>query len=345
MRNASSLAAAAFLALVVISTTACADEVDIRTDSDAKAVVPGVLQWSLSRSDKDAQPGTVEFGFGYQSPGRSMWESRTVRPLGPGQASPDDVPALQVAGVAPDQLIHGQGLVQFTVHRDAGDFRCEGSIRDSQGAGTCAYAPNPTFEASLKARGVKGALTPYEQFELAMGDMGFDYVDELKREAYATPDAATLVRAGEHGASLKQLRAMDAAGYRFGTVENFIRIRDHGVSARYVSELKGYGLTGLAVDDLVALRDHGVGTHYLEELKAAGYTGLKADDLTRLRDHGVSTGFLTDLKAAGYQRLATEDLVKLRDHGVSGGFIRKVNAGGAPLPPDELIRLREGGTP
>ena len=46
-----------------------------------------------------------------------------------------------------------------------------------------------------------------------MSDIGFASLDELKREAYATPTTEDLVRAGTHGAGLKQLLAMNAAGY------------------------------------------------------------------------------------------------------------------------------------
>ena len=312
-------------------------------------MVPSALQWKMDPADKDEAPGAVEFGLGYQSPHHSMWMSHTVMPVAAradgASAATATTEELQISGLAPDQFTHANGPVAFTVHRDAGDFRCDGSVREGVGAGTCVYAPNADFAAGLKARGVTGELAAYPQFELAMSDMGFDYVDELKREAYATPDTALLVKASEHGAGLRQLVAMNAAGYRFGDVENFIRIRDHGVSARYVGEVGAYGLKALPADELVALRDHGVSGSFLQGLKDAGYTDLKPHDLAYLRDHGVSTSYIGELKSEGYSRLATEDLVKLRDHGVSTGFIRKANAaGGAPLPPDELIRLREGGT-
>ena len=178
-----------------------------------------------------------------------------------------------------------------------------------------------------------------------MGDMGYAYVDELKREAYATPDVGLLIKAGASTArACASSPRWTRPVIRFGDLDSFIKIRDHGISARYVGELKGYGLTGVPAEELVALRDHGVSTSFLSGLKDAGYTDLKPHDLTLLRDHGVSSSYVAELKSEGYGRLATEDLVKLRDHGISAGFIRKANGGGTPLPPDELIRLRDGGT-
>ena len=74
-----------------------------------------------------------------------------------------------------------------------------------------------------------------------MSDIGFSYLDELKREAYATPSTDDLVKAGTHGAGLTQLLAMNAAGYRFGDVATFVHARDHGVSARYIEALRDAG--------------------------------------------------------------------------------------------------------
>ncbi|HEY3813010.1 MAG TPA: hypothetical protein VGL66_07270 [Caulobacteraceae bacterium] len=340
------LACALLLALAV-GPAAWADvEMNSSSNSDgAPATVPAALQWKMDPAGQDEGAGVVEFGLGYQTPHHSMWMSHDVTLTGGRANTVGQPPQMQIQGMTPDQLAHADGAVAFTVHRDAGDFRCDGSVRAGMGAGTCVYAPNADFAAALKARGVKGDVAGYPQFELAMSDMGFDYLDELKREAYATPDAALLIKAAEHGAGLRQLTAMNAAGYRFGDVESFIHIRDHGVSARYLGELKTYGLSGLPATDLVEMRDHGVSGTFLQGLKEAGYTDLKPGDLARLRDHGVSATYISELKSDGYTRLAAEDLVKLRDHGVSTGFIRKANAGAAaPLSPDELIRLREGGT-
>ncbi len=347
MNHAASLAAVALLALAAGPSAASDISVHSSSDGDAPRTVPSQLQWQVSPAGHDAEPGAVSFELGYVSPHNSYWMGRDVVPVAVGGATPQGATTarMEISGMEPGALARPEGAVDFTLHRDAGDFHCRGEIHAGKGEGTCAYAPNPGFQAALQARGVRGDLGAFPQFELAMGDMGFAYLDELKHEAYATPDAATLVEASEHGAGLRQLKALDAAGYRFGTVQALIRVRDHGVSARYVTELADYGLKGLPADDLVSMRDHGVSASFVKGMQEAGYNGLRPDDLARLRDHGVSTGFVAELKSEGYARVTPEDLIRLRDHGVSAGFIRKANRDGAqPLSPDELIRLRDGGT-
>jgi hypothetical protein len=344
--HAASLAAIALLALTASACAASSESsVHVTSINDRDGVVPAQLLWQMAPADKDADPGAIGFSLGYSSPHNSYWMGRDAVPAAVGDAGPaaGATARMQISGLEPGQLAGANGPVAFTIHRDAGDFQCKGEAHGGKGQGTCVYSPNPGFASALAARGVRGDLGAYPQFELAMGDMGFAYVDELKRQAYATPDAATLVKAGEHGVSMHQLKAMDAAGYRFGDLESFIHVRDHGVSARYVAELDGYGLKRLPADDLVEMRDHGVSGNFVKGLKDAGYTDLRPAELANLRDHGVSASFVAELKSQGYARLATQDLVRLRDHGVSIGFISKSNQGGTPLSPDELIRLRDGG--
>jgi hypothetical protein len=298
--------------------------------------IPASLDWSIgSREWSDIStppaPGSVEFQLGYHTEHHSSNWGR-------------EIPLAQLAGLTEAQLNAEGQPVTFAVRRDAGDFRCKGVAGQGKGVGTCVYAPNPTFAAALTRRGVTGAApSAYQQFQLSMSDIGFAYLDELKREAYATPSTDDLVRAGTHGAGLKQLLAMNAAGYRFGDVATFVHARDHGVSPKYIEALKAAGYTRLTAADLVRLRDHGVSASYIGELRNAGYTNLAAEDLVHMRDHGVTASFAAELRTLGYDRLAPADLARLRDHGVSAGFARTANQSGARLTPEDLIRLRDGG--
>jgi hypothetical protein len=292
--------------------------------------IPSSFDWRVQPGDKDAQPGTVQLEFGYRTEHHSSTWGH-------------DVALSTLDGLSAQALNGAGGPVMFVIRRDAGDFRCTGVAGQGRGTGTCAYAPNAGFAAGLGKRGVSGRPTDWQQFELAFEDIGFAYLDELKRQRYATPAVDDLVRAGQHGAGLKQLQAMDAAGYRFDDVATLVRLRDHGVSARYVEALNGYGYHKLAADQLQRMRDHGVSATYVGELSQHGYRGVSPEDLAGMRDHGVSATFVAELDAMGYGGLKPETLERLRDHGVSASFIRRANESGQKLDADALIRLRDGG--
>jgi hypothetical protein len=323
--------------------------------------IPASLDWRIEPPGRNAEApaGSIDFELGYTSLFNSSWWGRTI-------------PVSDLAGLSPAQLSGAGGQVTFVVHRDAGEFRCHGVTTAGKGVGTCVYAANPTFPAALAKRGVAGPLPAIDQFEMALSDLGFNYLDEVKRGGYPTPSATVMLEAFHHGVRLRQLTELNATGYRFGTLEAVIRLRDHGVNARYLTELHGYGFANLKADELVALRDHGVSSGYLKALHEAGYNTavpveqltkmrdhgvsagfvaevqqagyrLSPTDLERLRDHGVTGGFIGELKAMGYDRLTADDIVKLRDHGISTGFIRTSNQGGQRLSTNDLIRLRETG--
>jgi hypothetical protein len=339
MLNAVTLAATGLLALAAPAAVPAAPAAPAvpsteRSHDWGPEEIPAVLEWTIgSHGWSDAAPpapGSVQFELGYHTEHHSSNWGR-------------EVPLAELAGLSEAQLNAEGQPVGFALRRDAGDFRCKGVAGQGRGTGTCVYAPNAAFPAALARRGVTGAPSAYEQFQLSMSDIGFAYLDELKREAYATPSTDDLVRAGTHGAGLKQLLAMNAAGYRFGDVATFVHARDHGVSAKYIEALKAAGYTRLTAADLVRLRDHGVSATYIGELKQAGYANLTAEDLVHLRDHGVSASFVAELRAMGYDRVAPADLARLRDHGVSAGFVRTANQSGARLTPEDLIRLRDGG--
>jgi hypothetical protein len=322
--------------------------------------IPASLDWRIDPPGHNTEvpPGSVEFEMGFSRFLNTTSWSRTV-------------PVSDLAGLSEAQLSGPGAQVNFVLRRDAGEFRCHGATSEGKGVGSCTYAANPAFPAAFAKRGVSGPLTAVEQFELAIGDVGFNYLDELKRGGYATPSAPLLIDAIHHGVNLRHLVAYNATGYRFGTLDALIRLRDHGVSDRYLTDLHGYGYANLKADELVQLRDHGVSTSFLKGLHDAGYMSvpvadlarmrdhgvsaefvgetqkagfrLRPDDLERLRDHGVTGGFISELRAMGYDRVSAEDIIRLRDHGISVGFIRTSNRDGGHLSPDDLIRLRETG--
>ena len=273
----------------------------------ARAQVPARVDWRVEapRADRPTRDGQVQLELSYSLPGHTSSDSHT--------AALSDLVGLAAGDLeAPDTR-----SVRFRLHRDAGDFACEGQARLGQASGACTFAQNPAFAPALKTRGV-AAPDETQAFNLALADIGLSYVDELGRQAYAKPTPDDLVRAGQHGAGLAYLKTMGGLGYRMGQVSDLIRARDHGVTAAYV-----------------------------EGLASAGYVRVPVEDLLRARDHGVSPAYLQGLAEAGYRGLPLEEVVRMRDHGVTSAFIRRVStangAEGGRLAPDQLIRLRDRG--
>ncbi len=288
------------LSALLVATAAAPSPGVMRDGFMEDQTIPVSLDWRVQAARGDGPANSVQFELGYHS----AHGSSTIGM---------DLPLASLDGLSAAQVLAARQPVSFVLHRDAGDFRCKGVAGAGQGVGTCVFAPSQGFPAALAKRGV-GRPGDFQQFALALHDIGLTYVDELKRQGYATPGVNDLVRAGMHGAGLKYLTAMDAAGYRLHDVASLVLARDHGISAKYI-----------------------------EALATAGYAKLSAEQLVRLHDHGVSASFVADLASIGYHDLPADALVRMRDHGVSVSFIRAANHGGELVAPEELIRRRDRG--
>ena len=248
----------------------------------------------------------------------------------------------QLEGLAPSILTAG-GAAKFEIRRDAGSIVFDGVFRAGVGAGTFDFTPSPTFAAQMAKRGF-ASPNQTEQYQLARGNIGFAYLDELNAQKYEKPNLDDLVRAANHGVHLDYLRGMGAAGYRLGNIEALVRTRDHGVTPEYVKALAEEGIKNLSAEDLVRARDHGVTATYVGTMRALGYGGLPLEELIRARDHGVSAEYVKAMAEAGHSRLALGDLVRARDHGVTAEYARAMReAGYGVLSLDEMVKARDHG--
>jgi hypothetical protein len=282
------------------------------------------------------------------------------------------LPFEQLIGLTRDQALSSGSHVQFQLKRDAGTFNFEGWFKDGNGSGHFTFSPNASFAAELSRQGF-GKPTDQQLFSLAMHDVGFPLINELRAQGYEQFSLEDLVKMGNHGVRLDYVQGLKALGYSLKSTELLVRMKDHGVTLQFISDLAAAGFTGLAADELVRTKDHGVNAYYIneflsagydrmtldqwitlkdhgvnskfvEDLKTLGYARLPLDDLRQMRDHGVTTSFIQELKELGYDRLPVEQLIRLKDHGVTANYIKKMKERGFNVSLDEYIQLRDRGT-
>ena len=229
------------------------------------------------------------------------------------------VSASELRGLTDAQLRSANSAVRFQLVRDAGTFNFEGQIRDGHGTGFFTFAPDSRFPQQLASRGYERP-TVDQQFWLALHDVGYAMVDELRADGYDRPSVDQLIVMGMHGANLDYIRSMKAAGYRVGDTRRLVTLRDHGVTRDFIGGLSKAGYANLSLDDLQELRDHGVTPDFIDGLRSFGFSGLTADQLLEARDHGVTESFIRNFRELGYTDVSLREFVRLRDHGVTAGF-------------------------
>lgn len=312
------------------------------------AVTALVLVWpsvgAVSASGQSTPLGTWQVRM-YQARGQTSVELRLEMGINghDHNETSSDVPISDLAGLSSQQVAGPDGAVEFKVVRDAGTFACAGRAGHGRGAGTFEFVPNPDFSAGMVKRGY-GRPTAEEQFKLALNDIGYALVDELKAEGYKRSTIGDLVDAGEHGVDLEFVKGLDSLGYRVGDLEQLVELRDHGVDPDYIHEMAAAGYTKLSPRELLELRDHGVDSRYIAELARAGYKGVSTEDLLSARDHGVKGSEADAFRRLGYTNLSLQDLVELQDHGVTPGFAMHFHRSDGRLPSvNELIERRDRG--
>jgi hypothetical protein len=248
----------------------------------------------------------------------------------------------ELRGLPLSQLSSYSGPAKFQLVRDAGTFNFEGQLRDGHGTGFFTFSPDSRFPQQLASRGYERPNTE-QQYWLAMHDIGYAMLDELRAEKYDRPSVDQLVVMGMHGANLDYMKSLSAAGYRVGDTHRLVSLRDHGVSRDFIGGLTDAGYKNLSLDDLQELRDHGVNPDFIASLRRYGFTGLTTGQLLEARDHGVTESFIEDFRDLGYTDLSLRDFVRMRDHGVTAGFARNQRSNGRVASVEDLIRRRDRG--
>ena len=235
------------------------------------------------------------------------------------------------------------GPIHFTLTRDAGTITFDGTAARGEGSGEYSFGANPTFGSNLASRG-HGTPSLSEQFQLALFDVGYPLLDELKSQRYPTASIPELVRMGMHGVVVDYVHDMGTLHYRFSSVSELTRFRDHGVDPEFVSDLQKAGYSNIEAQELITLKDHGVDGDFIDDLSRVGLTKLTTAELLKARDHGVSASFVDGIKRAGYSGFSIADFVRLRDHGVTASFAKRMKARSSSTPSaQDLVRAMDHG--
>ncbi|MDQ3143805.1 MAG: hypothetical protein M3Q57_02850 [Pseudomonadota bacterium] len=204
--------------------------------------------------------------------------------------------------------------IRFALVRPAGRFDCSGTIRSSDGRGTCAFAADDAFSATLARRGV-GRPSRDQSYKLALSNFRVDVLDALAAAAYPAPTIDQAIALGIFKINPAYVDGLSRSGYRLGSI-----------------------------DDLVGFKIHGVSPELISAYRSLGYRQLSADDLTAMAIHGVTPGFIRGFASLGYRDLPADKLVELKIFNVTPGDVRALQTQGMALPSaDQLVRRRLGG--
>lgn len=135
-----------------------------------------------------------------------------------------------------EQIHNHQGVVEFSLPREAGTFTFNGEIQNDKGDGEFKFEVSPTFVNNLKTLGYP-KLASDQVFTLAMHDVGLAFIKEMEALGYGKLSLETLVQMVIQDVTPTFVKEMAELGYKKLPIEQLIQLRIHGVDADYVREM------------------------------------------------------------------------------------------------------------
>jgi hypothetical protein len=228
-----------------------------------------------------AEPVSIRWDLSERAPERAVLHIRAWS----GRNSSDSTFALPLADLQGLPSPGTNGPVRFRLVREAGRVDCDGTVADRRGSGDCRFTADAAFADALERRGV-GHPTEREQLELTLRDVDLALVDEMQRQGYR-PKPSDLVAAGIFRIDVPWLKALDAAGYRAGSIDKLVAMRIFRIEPEWIRDLASLGpnFRDLPADTLVAMRIHNVSVEFTRRMQAE-YPGLTPSRLIELRLFG-----------------------------------------------------------
>jgi len=205
--------------------------------------------------------------------------------------------------------------VQFTVARDAGVIRCEGYLKEGEGAGVFHFTPDSKYVQAMDALGFDG-IDDEKQFAMALHDVSLEFARAMKAEKLDGLDTDKLLAFRIFNVDSKFIREMRGAGLTATDVDKLIAFRIHGVTPEMVRAVRKANIKA-SEDQLIAFRIHGVTPEFIESVGKLGFNHAEADQLVAMRIHGVTPEYIAGLKSRGMKDLSIDQLVNLRIHGIN----------------------------
>jgi beta-lactamase regulating signal transducer with metallopeptidase domain len=296
--------------------------------ADAVVSAPAAPAKRTARELKRGSPSgrrvlTAEQRDAFRDHGVTADFVHAVAALGYDRAEPEDILALEIHGVTPEDISEMNGIFGKRSLDEHVAFKIHGVT--------------PESVRRLSAFGL-GKLSPDDVLAMKIHGVDAAFVESLRAAGYEHLSADDAVSARIHGVEPADAAAWTRLGYPHPSLEDLVSARIHGVTPEFGAGIRAAGITADSLDDLVAFRIHGVTAEFLRELKAQGLKDLSEDDAVSFRIHGVTPELVKDVRSLGYTNPSPDDLVALRIHGVSMESIRKANArAGRRLPLDEIV--------
>ncbi len=231
------------------------------------------------------------------------------------------------------------GVVRYTLTREAGTIELEGRISDGRGRGTFTFREAPAFRGQMEALGLR-RVDGDDVFAAAVHDVGTESVRELRSLGF-DPDWGDVMAASIFHVDRGFVQEVRDAGFEGTSLQQLVAFRVHGITPGYVAEARSMGLGRLEEGDILAMKIHHIDADFVREARSLGLGRLDFNDVMAMKIHGVDRAFVEGLTAEGIELDELDDVMALRIHDITPEYVRELMAEGfEDLDADELLKIR-----
>src|ERR1700744_1025128 len=213
----------------------------------------------------------------------------------------------------------------FTITRDAGTMKFNGSFDGNEGHGHYQFVANKEFINYLSNEGITNLDQP-DEFAFFIIDINKAYVHMLKENGYGHISTDNMIAMAALKVDEPFIKYWKQNGYPDISPDQLVSARALGVDGEYVKEIHEAGYPKISYDQLIAFKAQGITGEYIRGLKKAGKiegkdnggSGLPSpDDIASYKALDVDSAYIEGLKNAGYTNLAFNDLTSMKALGIT----------------------------
>jgi hypothetical protein len=158
--------------------------------------------------------------------------------------------------------------VAFSISREPGVLVCQSAVQARhQRGGNCRFAPNLSFAAALRERGLRPEQAS-DMLGMTLVDVDLAFIDGLTRQGLAPRTTGDVIGAAALGVTPAYVSGLQSAGLKLTDISDALACRALDVDEAYV---RGIVATGYRPDALqiVAMKAVGVTPDYAQKMNRA----------------------------------------------------------------------------
>jgi hypothetical protein len=243
-------------------------------------------------------------------------------------SSSDDFKLSELSSVPKDQ----KG--DFTIIRDAGTMKFNGSFDGNAGHGHYQFIANKEFIAYLDSEGITN-IDHSDEFAFFIIGIDKTYVHMLKENGYGHISTDNMIAMAALKVDEPFIKYWKQNGYPDISAEQLVSARALGVDGEYVKEIHEAGYPKISYDELISFKAQGITGAYIKGLKKAGKVegkdndgnGLPSpNDIASYKALDVDSAYIEGLKSAGYANIDFNELTSMKALGITPEYIKEFAA-------------------